>query len=122
MMSTAVTNRPKLSAWTTPKLEVFRFHKSAEAIAAPTRPIAPRGPIGIRSPGDRNASATIAAMAAAVTHNIGTMAFSDIIGTRDARSGIHSGREIRQGFAPPLLRPGFRFPPVCEPAPAPGPG
>src|SRR5438132_5804992 len=94
-MSTQVTKRPKLSAWTTLKLEALWFHNSADAIAAPVRPMAPRGPIGIRSPGDRKASATIAAMAAAVTHSIGTMAFSDIIGIWDSGCGIRRGFGIR---------------------------
>jgi hypothetical protein len=35
-------------------------------MAAPARPTIPSGAIGIRSPGSRNASATIAAMPAAV--------------------------------------------------------
>ena len=89
--------------------------------AAPTRPMAPSGPIGIRSPGDRNASAIIAAMAAAVTHSIGTMAFRDVIigdsawdsASSDARAGrpdaecprspnparLHADRRLRLDLA-----------------------
>src|SRR5579862_2743015 len=72
-----VTNRPKLSATTTPKLEALLFHRNTAATAAPTKPITPSGPMGIRSPGSRNASAIIAAIAVAVTQHIGTMAMND---------------------------------------------
>src|SRR5437868_4531660 len=75
----AVTNSEKLSATTSPKLLVLRFHSSAAAIAAPARPIRPSGPIGMRSPGERNASAVIAAIAAAITQAIGTIAFRPLI-------------------------------------------
>ena len=37
----------------------------------------PSGPIGMRSPGERKASAVMAAMAAAVTQAMGTMALKD---------------------------------------------
>ena len=77
MIRIQVTNSPKLSADTTPKLEALRFHSSSDDTAAPARPIAPSGPIGIRSPGSRNASATMAASAAAVTQDMGTMALKD---------------------------------------------
>src|SRR5947207_9586694 len=77
MMRIQVTKSPKLSAKTTPKLDALRFHRSSDEIAAPDRPMAPRGPIGIRSPGVRNASATIAAIAAAVTQESGTMALKE---------------------------------------------
>ena len=73
-MRTIVTNTPKLSAATTPKL-VARLSQSATA-ATPAKisPMAPSGAIAIRSPGSRNASATIATIAAAVTQDMGTMA------------------------------------------------
>ena len=77
MIRIQVTNSPKLSADTTPKLEALRFHSSSDDAAAPARPIAPSGPIGIRSPGSRNASATMAASAAAVTQDMGTIALKD---------------------------------------------
>ena len=70
-------NSPKLSATTTPKLVALLFQSAAEAMAAPTSPMAPSGPIGIRSPGSRNASAIMAAMAVAATQHIGTMAMSE---------------------------------------------
>src|SRR4051812_38456991 len=82
---TPVTNSPNLSAATMSKLLALLFQRSADATPAPIRPMAPSGAIGILSPGSRNASATIAAMAAAATHDIGTMAFSDcqlIVGPR----------------------------------------
>ena len=77
-ISIHVTNRPKLSADDDVEARRRCGPRAARTpCAAPTRPIAPSGPIGIRSPGERNASATIAAMAAAVTHSIGTMAFKE---------------------------------------------
>ena len=76
-ISVPVTNRPKLSAATTPKLDVLWFQSRIVANAAPTSPTAPRPAIGMRSPGSRNDSATIAAMPAAVTHAIGTIAFRE---------------------------------------------
>ena len=66
-----------MSAKTRPKLDALRFQRNSEDTAAPASPIAPSGPIGIRSPGARNASATIAASAAAVTHDMGTMALKE---------------------------------------------
>src|SRR6185503_556795 len=72
-----VMNSPKLSATTTPKLVALLFQSAAEAIPAPTSPMAPSGPIGIRSPGSRNASAIMAAIAVAATQHIGTMAMRD---------------------------------------------
>src|SRR5437867_2316912 len=98
MIRIHVTNNPKLSANTTPKLDVLWFHNSSEDTAAPIRPIAPSGPIGIRSPGARNASATMAASAAAVTQDIGTMALKpDNINVASAvwnlESGPNSNRE-----------------------------
>src|SRR5437762_3442686 len=80
----AVTNSEKLSATTSPKLLVLRFHNSAAAIAAPASPIKPSGPIGIRSPGERNASAVIAAIAAAITQAIGMIALRALIGAPPA--------------------------------------
>src|SRR4051812_32911683 len=77
MIRIQVTNSPKLSAATTPKLDALLFQSATEATAAPTRPMTPSGPIGIRSPGSRNASAIIAAIAVAVTQHIGTMAMND---------------------------------------------
>ena len=77
MMSTQVTKRPKLSATTTSKLVALAFQSSPEATAAPTSPITPSGPIGISSPGSRKASAVIAAIPAAVTQAIGTMALKE---------------------------------------------
>src|SRR5262245_24288607 len=75
MIRMKVTKSPNLSASTTPKLDAPSLHNSSDEMAAPARPMTPSGPIGIRSPGARKASATIAARAAAVTHDIGTMAF-----------------------------------------------
>ena len=72
-----MTNSPNLSAETTPKLVTLWCQSATVAIAAPARPITPSGPIGIFSPGSRNASAIIAASAAAATHAIGTIAFRD---------------------------------------------
>src|SRR6266850_8095566 len=77
MMSTQVTKRPKLSATTTSKLVALSFQSSPAAIAAPMSPIAPSGPMGISSPGSRKASAVMAAMPAAVTQAIGTMALRE---------------------------------------------
>ena len=77
MIRIAVTKRPKLSAETTPKLVALWFHNATDATAAPASPTTPSGPMGMRSPGARNASAVIAAMAAEVTHSIGTRAFSE---------------------------------------------
>src|SRR4051812_25710813 len=89
MIRIQVTNRPKLSAATRSKLVALCPHRNAVAIAAPIRPTTPRPAIGMRSPGSRNASATIAAIAAAVTHVIGTMALRDcIMGRPDGGSGI----------------------------------
>ena len=47
------------------------------AISAPTSPMTPSGPIGMRSPGSRNASAIMAAIAVAVTQHMGTMAMKE---------------------------------------------
>ena len=69
-----VTNSPKLSAETTPKLDVLWFQRATLASAAPMRPMTPSGAIGIRSPGALKASAIMAAMAAAATQVIGTTA------------------------------------------------
>src|SRR5262252_6174238 len=67
----------------------------------------PRPPIGIRSPGSRKASATIAAMPAAVTHAIGTNALKDcIIGVRGSGFGV---RGSGSGF-PGSGFPGSGFP------------
>ena len=131
-ISTPVTNRPKLSASTTPKLDALWFHNRTVAIAAPARPMAPSGPIGIRSPGERNASATIAAMAAAVTHSIGTMAFRDVIGVRDSgwlgdsgwpglglRPGLGSAGTRMNADLPGESRIQIRVAPVSAPEPAP---
>ena len=62
--STSVTNSPKLSADTTPKLCAPRSHSSTDAAIDASSPMMPSPPIGIRSPGERNASASIAAMPA----------------------------------------------------------
>ncbi len=81
--STSTTNRPKLSAVTTPKLVALRPQSRAAVIPAPARPTSPRPLIAIRSPGCRRASASMQAMPAAVTQRIGTMAAkseADIIG------------------------------------------
>src|SRR5262252_1846012 len=75
--SVPVTNNAKLSATTTPKLAACRSQSSNAATPAPMRPMTPSGPIGMRSPGDRNASAVMAAIAAAVTQAIGTTALMD---------------------------------------------
>src|SRR5262245_8888132 len=72
--STRVTNNPKLSPETTPKLVVLPFHRTTAETAAPIRPTIPSPPSGIRSPGSRNASAAMQANAARVTDNIGTIA------------------------------------------------
>src|SRR5439155_19331754 len=85
MIRIQVTKRPKLSAETTPKLETLWFQRSSVATAAPTRPTMPSTAVGMRSPGSRNDSATIAARPAAVTHNIGTIALSEEIMAPDAR-------------------------------------
>src|SRR3984957_11225047 len=77
MISTPVTNSPYLSATTMPKLVALWSQSRNEATAAPARPIAPSGAMGIRSPGARNASAVIAAMPAAVTQAMGTIALRD---------------------------------------------
>ena len=61
----------------------------------------PSGPIGIRSPGERNASAIIAAMAAAVTHSMGTMALRD---DHRGELGWQPGLDaLRLGDLTPLL-------------------
>jgi hypothetical protein len=49
------------------------FQSEAEAIAAPTSPMRPSPAIGMRSPGCRNASASIAAAAESVTMTMGMM-------------------------------------------------
>ena len=73
--STIETNSAKLSAWTTPKPVALRFHSRPAASAAPTRPITPSPPMGIRSSFRLNASASIVAMAVSVTRSIGMMAW-----------------------------------------------
>src|SRR5207247_10269754 len=107
MIRMKVTNRPKLSANTTPKLEVLWFQSSTAETAAPTRPMAPSGPIGIRSPGARNASATMAASAAAVTQDIGTMALSAPNYIIQFLAG-----DIRDARGAPPPRVGSRLPPL----------
>src|SRR5262245_14874030 len=72
-----VTNNEKLSATTTPKLAAWRSQSRIAEAAAPTSPIRPSGPIGMRSPGERKASAVMAAMAAAVTQAMGTTALKE---------------------------------------------
>src|SRR5262245_12432256 len=70
------------------KLFALLSHSRMDATPAPTRPIAPRGAIGMRSPGSRKASATMAAMAAATTHAMGMIALSEcqfIAGPRATR-------------------------------------
>ena len=89
-------NSPKLSATTTPKLVALLFQSAAEAMPAPTSPMAPSGPIGIRSPGSRNASATMAAIAVAATQHIGTMAMRDE-NVRFIRFGIRNST-LRSGL------------------------
>src|SRR2546421_2560301 len=91
MIRIQVTKRPKLSAETTPKLETLWFQRSSVATAAPMRPTKPSPAIGMRSPGSRNDSATIAARPAAVTHSIGTMALREVIPRAVAR-GLRAER------------------------------
>src|SRR3989442_5679563 len=79
MIRMKVTNSRNLSATRTPKLDAPSFQSSTDEMAAPARPMAPSGPIGIRSPGARNASAIMAAMAAAVTQDMGTIALNEDI-------------------------------------------
>jgi hypothetical protein len=69
-----MTNRPKLSADTTPRVVASRFQSMTVEIPAARRPTIPSPPIGIRSPGERKASAVMAAMPAIQTHAIGTIA------------------------------------------------
>ena len=57
----------KLSARMTPKLLRSVSQRKTDATAAPTRPIRPSPAIGMRSPGWRNASASIAAAPASAT-------------------------------------------------------
>ena len=64
----------KLSDRTTPKLRASVSHSITEETAAPTRPISPSPKSGIRSPGWRKASASIAAIAASMTLTMGMMA------------------------------------------------
>src|SRR5262245_31765566 len=97
-----VTNRPKLSAATTSKLDALWFQRNTAAIAAPTKPTRPTPPIGIGTPAARHASATIAAMPAAVTHAIGAIALNDcIMGARGVGAGdwgLGTGRVRSSGF------------------------
>ena len=64
----------KLSDRTTPKLCASLSQRNTDAAAAPARPIRPSPAIGIRSPGWRNASASMAAVAESTTITIGMMA------------------------------------------------
>src|SRR6185295_11280055 len=96
MIRIQVTKRPKLSAATRPKLDALLFHSTADATPAPARPITPSGPMGIRSCGSRNASATMAAMAVAATQHIGTIAMNGprfIVGPheRAREQGLEAG-------------------------------
>src|SRR2546423_2955668 len=104
MQRMMLMNRAKLSAWTTPKLCASVFQRKYDAAAAPTRPIRPSPAIGMRSPGCRNASASMAAVADKTTIRIGMMAAKLFIGSlthagmRDARCGVRdAGCEVRNG-------------------------
>ncbi len=66
--------RAKLSERMTPMLRASLFQRQTDAIAAPTSPIRPSPAIGIRSPGCRNASASMAAIADSATMTSGMMA------------------------------------------------
>src|SRR5262249_22183106 len=99
-MRMPVTKRPKLSATTTPKLLALWFQSAIDAVAAPRRPMTPSGPIGIRSSFTRNASAVIAAIAAAVTQAIGTTAFREASVIYYSLAGPHL-HLLRLGTPPP---------------------
>src|SRR5207244_12988512 len=105
MIRMSVTNRPKLSAATTSKLDALWSQSTTAATAAPMKPTRPRPPIGIRSPGSRKASATIAATPAAVTHAIGTIALKDCIMSGIRRSGLGTRRDSGFGIRPVPHRP-----------------
>src|SRR5450759_1175481 len=105
------TKSPKVSADTTPKPVAWRPHSSTVLMPAPARPTRPRPLIGMRSPGSRNASASMAAMPAAMTHRMGTMAtmedddmsvlYPDVGRHRGAKRHVRTpgGRRTRHGFA-----------------------
>jgi hypothetical protein len=70
----SVTNNPKLSPETTPKLTAPRFHSSAPVAPAVSSTPTAIASIGIFSPGSRNASASIARMPPNQTHTSGMTA------------------------------------------------
>ena len=67
-------NSAKLSERMTPKLSARVSQRKYDARAAPPQPIRPKPAIGIRSPGRRMASASMAAIADNATMSIGIMA------------------------------------------------
>ena len=73
------TKTVKLSQRMTPKLSALEFQRKYEARAAPPEPMSPKPKIGIRSPGRRIDSASIAAIADSATMTIGMMAAKALI-------------------------------------------
>ena len=97
-------NSAKLSARTTPKLCASVSQRKQDATAAPTRPISPSPAIGMRSPGWRKASASIAAMADRTTISIGMVAWKLFIADRSLpRIGGVRARHGRDRLS--VLRP-----------------
>ena len=68
------TNSAKLSERMTPNARASPFQRKTDASAAPAQPIRPKPEIGMRSPGSRMASASIAAIADSATIRIGMIA------------------------------------------------
>ena len=101
---TRLMNSAKLSARMTPKLCASLFQRKHRRDGRTDEPMRPSPAIGIRSPGCRNASASMAAIADSATMTIGMRAaYSVIIATRAfaaaARGCCSASAAIRRGVA-----------------------